>query len=80
MKAKIMAGTVLTDLSAITLTSTAKAASSVKGVDIVGLMTLAKSHATEMTLLLKAIQAVHPSTGGDSTNYASLTAIINELA
>jgi hypothetical protein len=75
-----MSGTALTDLSSITLTPTAKAAGSVKGVDISGLMTLAKSHATELTSLLKAIQAVHPSTGPDASNYASLTAIIGELA
>jgi hypothetical protein len=75
-----MSGTALTDLGAITLTATAKAAASIKGVDIVGLMTLAKSHATELTALLKTIQSVHPSTGGDASNYASLTAIIGELA
>jgi hypothetical protein len=75
-----MSGTCLTDLSALTLTATAKAAGSVKGVDIVGLVNLAKSHAIELAALLKSIQAVHPSTGGDATNYASLTAIINELA
>jgi hypothetical protein len=75
-----MAGTCLTDLSALTLTSTAKAAASAKGVNITDLMSVAKSHATEMTTLLKAIQAVHPSSGGDASNYASLTAIINELA
>jgi hypothetical protein len=75
-----MPGTTLTDLSAITLTATAKAAGSVRGVDIVGLMTLAKSHAIELTSLLKSIQSVHPSTGPDAANYASLTAIIGELA
>jgi hypothetical protein len=75
-----MSGTAFTDLSAIVLTSTAKAAAAVKGVNISDMMTLVKSHATEMTLLLQAIKAVHPSTGGDATNYASLTAIINELA
>jgi hypothetical protein len=75
-----MSGTAFTDLSAITLTSTAKAAASVKGVNITDMMALVKSHATEMTSLLQAIKAVHPSTGGDSTNYASLSAIIAELA
>jgi hypothetical protein len=80
MKAKRMAGTALTDLGAITLTSTAKAAASAKGVNIVDLMALVKSHATEMTLLLKQIVAVHPSTGADATNYASLNTIIAELA
>jgi hypothetical protein len=75
-----MAGTALTDLSAIVLTSTAKAAASTKGVNITDMMALAKSHATELSSLLQAIKAVHPSTGGDATNYASLSAIINELA
>jgi hypothetical protein len=75
-----MSGTALTDLSGITLTSTAKAAASAKGVDIAGLITLARSHATELTSLLKAIQAVHPSSGGDATNYGTLTTIIGELA
>jgi hypothetical protein len=75
-----MSGTALTDLSSITLTSTAKAAASVKGVNITDMMTLAKSHATELSSLLTAIKAVHPSSGGDSTNYNSLTAIIAELA
>jgi hypothetical protein len=75
-----MAGTCFTDLSALTLTSTAKAAASIKAVDIAGLLALAKSHATELTTLLKAIQAVHPSSGGDSTNYNTLTTIIGELA
>jgi hypothetical protein len=75
-----MSGTTFTDLSAIVLTSTAKAAASVKGVNITDMLVLVKSHATEMTSLLQAIKAVHPSTGGDATNYASITAIINELA
>jgi hypothetical protein len=75
-----MSGAALTDLSSLTLTTTAKAAGSIKGVDVVGLMTLAKTHATELTALLKQIQLVHPSTGGDSSNYALIGTIIGELA
>jgi hypothetical protein len=75
-----MAGTALTDLGSLTLTATAKAAGSRAGVDLVGLVTLAKTKAIELTSLLKSIQAVHPSTGGDVTNYALFTTIINELA
>jgi hypothetical protein len=75
-----MSGTCLTDLNAISLTASAKAAASAKGVDIAALVALAKSHTIELTALLKAIVAVHPSSGGDSTNYASLNTIISELA
>jgi hypothetical protein len=75
-----MSGTAFTDLSAITLTSTAKAFAATKAVDISGLLTLAKSHATEMTTLLQAIVKVHPTGGGDAANLASLNAIIGELA
>ena len=75
-----MAGTALTDLSAIVLTSTAKAAAATKGFNITDLMTLAKAKATELTSLLVSIKSVHPSTGGDAANFASLTAIIGELA
>ena len=75
-----MSGTAFTDLSAITLTATAKAFAATQAVDIVGLLALAKTHSTELTTLLKAIQAVHPSSGGDSTNYGTLTTIIGELA
>jgi hypothetical protein len=75
-----MSGTALTDLTAITLTTTAKNAGGANGVDMVGLMTLAKSHATELSALLKQIVKFHPSTGGDAANYASLNAILAELA
>ena len=75
-----MSGTCFTDLSAITLTGTAKAYAATKATDINGLLTLAKSHATELTTLLQAIVNVHPTTGGDAANLASLNAIIGELA
>jgi hypothetical protein len=75
-----MAGTTLFDLSAITLTATAKAAAAIRGVKLADIMALAKTKALELSSLLRSIQAVHPSTGGDASNYASLTAIIAELA
>jgi hypothetical protein len=75
-----MSGTCLTDLNAITLTASAKAAASVKGVDIAALVALAKTHTIELASLLRAIVSVHPTSGGDATNLASLNTIISELA
>jgi hypothetical protein len=70
----------LTDLTAISFTATAKAAASAKGEDLIVLVTLAESHITELSALLKQIVAIHPSTGGDAANYAALNAIVAELA
>jgi hypothetical protein len=75
-----MSGTCLTDLNAINLTATAKAAASAKGVDLAAIVMLAKTHAIELSSLLRQIQAVHPSSGGDAANYTALTTIISELA
>jgi hypothetical protein len=75
-----MAGTCFTDLNAIALTGTAKAAGSAKGVDLTALVTLAKAHATELSALLKQIESVHPSTGADLANYNQLVTVIGELA
>lgn len=75
-----MAGTTLTDLSAITLTANAKAYASARGVDINSMLALAKSHSLEFTTLLKNIVAAHPSGGGDAANLAALNTIIAELA
>jgi hypothetical protein len=72
--------TVLTDLNAISLTPTAKAAASTKGEDLSALVELAKTHTAELSALLKQIVAIHPSTGDDATNYAALNAILGELA
>jgi hypothetical protein len=72
--------TAFTDLTAISLTATAKAAASAKGEDLSALVTLAETHITELSALLKQIVAIHPSTGGDATNYAALNAILGELA
>jgi hypothetical protein len=44
-----MSGTALTDLNAPSLTSTAKAATSAKAVDLNALVELAKSHAIELS-------------------------------
>jgi hypothetical protein len=75
-----MAGTTFSDLSAITLTASAKAAAATHGVHLDDLMALAKTRATEFTALLKQIVSVHPTTGGDAANAAALTSIINELS
>jgi len=72
--------TALTDLTAISLTATAKAAASAKGEDLGALITLAKTHITELSALLKQIVAVHPSAGGVAANYTALNTIIGELA
>jgi hypothetical protein len=71
---------VLTDLTAISLTANAKSVVSAKGADLGALITLAKEHTTELTTVLKQIVAVHPSGGGDAANYAALNTIIGELA
>jgi len=72
--------TLLTDLQALTLTATAKAAGSKKGTDLAALLTIAIEATRELTTLLKLIYAAHPSSGGDAANYATLAAIIAELA
>jgi len=72
--------TALTDLTAISFTAAAKAVASAKGEDLIVLVTLAESHITELSALLKQIVAIHPSTGGDAANYAALNAIVAELA
>jgi hypothetical protein len=72
--------TVLTELSAISLTGTAAAAASAKGVNLGALVALAKTHVIELHLILSNVQAFHPNSGGDTTNYSSLSTIIAELA
>jgi hypothetical protein len=72
--------TALTDLNAISLTATAKAAASARGLDIGAIVALAKTHVIELSRLLTVIQSVHPSSGGDAANYAALGTIIGELA
>jgi hypothetical protein len=72
--------TALTDLSAISLTSTAKAAALKKGVDLAGLVTLAKEHVMELQRVLNSVISLHPTTGADATNFAALQAVVAELA
>lgn len=72
--------TVLTDLKAISLTASAKAAVSAKGADLPALVTQAQLHVIELQTILKQIVAVHPSGGVDAANYAALNAVIAELA
>jgi hypothetical protein len=75
-----MSGTILTDLNSLTLTSTAKAAAQARGVDAPNLLALIKTHALELSTLIKQLQNVHPSSGGDSTNFNLLTTLLAELA
>jgi hypothetical protein len=69
----------LTDLKAISLTATAKAAVSVKSADLQAL-TAAQRQVIESEISLKQIGADHPSTGPDASNYAALNALLAELA
>jgi hypothetical protein len=71
---------VLTELSAISLTGTANAAAQAKGVNLAALVSLAKTHTIELQRSLANVLAFHPNTGGDTTNFASLQTIVNELA
>lgn len=72
--------TVLTELNAISLTGTAAAAAQAKGVNLTALVANAKTHTIELQRALANVLAVHPNSGGNSTNYSSLQTIIAELA
>jgi hypothetical protein len=75
-----MAG-IKTDLGALAVTATAKAAGELKGVDMAGLIAQALVETSDLTRLLKQIVAIHPSGGGDSANYTVLSnAITNYLS
>jgi hypothetical protein len=75
-----MAG-IKTDLSAIVVTASAKAAAEAKGCDMAVLITQALTETNDLTRLLKQIVAFHPSGGGDATNYTTLSnAITNYLS
>jgi hypothetical protein len=65
--------------TAITLTTTAKAAGQAAGVSLAVLQTQLDQHLAEAAILLKQIIAIHPSSGGDATNYAALQAILTTL-
>jgi hypothetical protein len=72
--------TVLTDLKAIGLTASAKGVISAKGPELSALVTMAQLHVTELQTVLKQILALHPSGGGDASNYAALNAVLAQLA
>jgi hypothetical protein len=72
--------TVLTELNAISLTGTASAAAQSKGVNLAALVSLAKSHTIELKTALTNVLAYHPNSGGDTTNFSALSAIVAELA
>lgn len=72
--------TCLSDLSAISLTATAKTASLKKGIDLGAMVALAKEHVIELQRVLNSVIALHPSTGADATNYTALQAVVAELA
>lgn len=72
--------TVLAELKAISLTGTAAAAASAKGINLANAVALAISHTIDLQVALKNVLAYHPNSGGDATNFASLTSIAAELA
>lgn len=72
--------TTLTDIKAVTPTTTAKAAVAAKGHDINSLMFQAQVKAGELKVLVNQIIALHPSGGGDASNYTALNNILAALA
>lgn len=71
--------TVMTELNAITLTVTAKAAVSVKGGDISALLNEAKLATADLQKVLRQIILHHPSGGGDAANAAAFATILAEI-
>lgn len=72
--------TVLADLKAIAMTTNAKNVVSAKGADLNALVQTAEQHVIELQALLKQIIAVHPSGGGDASNYTALGSVLAQLA
>ncbi len=72
--------TLKTDLSAITPTTTARQAFKNFGTDLDVLIAEANLHAADLQRLLAQIISFHPTTGGDTTNHASLVSLLAELA
>ena len=71
--------TALTDIASIALTSTALKAGHKSGTNLAALLINAQTKTMELQKLLTLIETLHPSTGGDATNYAELQTIISEL-
>jgi hypothetical protein len=68
--------TTTTDLKAVTLTASAKAAAIKQGADVSGLMLHARVKAEELRVLIAQIIALHPN--GDA-NLTALNNILNAL-
>ncbi|WOJ89852.1 hypothetical protein RZS28_00615 [Methylocapsa polymorpha] len=64
--------TVRQNLAAVTLTANAKSAGQAAGVNLASLQAQLDEHLVEAAVLLKQIIALHPSSGGDATNYTAL--------
>jgi|GEM_PF-4914678 len=71
--------TITTDITSITLTPNAIAAGQAAAVNLPALLTQLLVHVGEKQRLIKEIQKVHPSTGGEAANYAALSAILAKL-
>lgn len=71
--------TLTQDVQAIMLTPTALAKAQAAGADLPGLMVHLQTHIAEKQRLLKEIIRLHPVTGGDAVNLASLNAILAKL-
>ena len=68
-----------TDFDAISHTATSKQALRNASHDVASLTALIDSHIVELKYLIGELQKKYPSTGGDSSNYAALTTVLNEL-
>jgi hypothetical protein len=73
--------TALTDTKAIVPTANAKLVISANyGTDVTSLMLLIQQHIVELRGLVSQLIKIHPTTGGDAANLASLNALLAELA
>jgi hypothetical protein len=72
--------TLSTDLSGVTFTAAAKRAFAKSGADLPSLVNNALELTLQLQVILKTIIALHPTTGADASNSASLSAILAELA
>jgi hypothetical protein len=72
--------TLKTDLTAITPTTTARQAFKNAGTNLDELLAQVAVQASDLQRLLKQVIALHPNSGGDSSNYSALTSLLAELA
>jgi hypothetical protein len=71
--------TVTQDHAAITLTSTARSAFRSAGTDGDELLAQINLHIIELRRIYAQFVAIHPSSGGDSSNASALNAILAKL-